>query len=484
MIKLFPSRQVFISFGDKVDIRWYAILILTGAFFAYLIARNEFKRAKYTDLDFFDSLFVYTLWFGIIGARIWFCVFYNFSYFMKNPAAIIRVWDGGLAIQGGIVAGALFLYLYCKKNHYPFMKMLDIILPQTLIGQAFGRWGNFVNQECHGGEVLESYFDGALSFLKQGMFIDGHYYEPLFFYESSLCLLGWLIIYFILRKKQNKRGDLAYCYLMWYGLIRFFIEGRRTDSLYLGTFRMAQLTSIAFVILGLLGYIGVIRKLVKRNKPTIIFDFDGTLVDTSKSIIEAYRECFRVYSDEKLFDEEKQNEVLGPALRDLFPKYFPGYDYDTLYKTYRTKQIEVSPITNHPTVNAVETLKSLHEQGYHIGIVSTRTKQGIEELLKEYKMDEFIDDICGLKDVENLKPNPEGIIMLVNKNKWNRDCVMIGDSIMDINCGKNYGAYTIGYLDNPSRSKEMADAALKAVSDLAEILDILKQDIDFTYNKL
>ena len=484
MIKFFPNRQTFISFGNSIDIRWYAVLIMLGAFGTYFVARHEFKKAKYTDLDFFDSLFVYTLWFGIIGARLWFCMFYNFSFYLRNPSAIIRIWDGGLAIQGGIVAGAIFAYLYCKKNHYPFLKILDIILPNVLIGQAFGRWGNFVNQECHGGEVAESYFDGILSFLKNGMFIDGHYYEPLFFFESSLCIIGWFIIYFVLRKKQNRRGDLAYCYLMWYGVVRFFIEGRRTDSLYFGNLRMAQLTSIAFIIIGLLGYFGLLRKVFKSKKPTIIFDFDGTIIDTSKSIIEAYRECFRVYSDETLFTEDKQNEVLGPALRDLFPKYFPGYDYDTVYKTYHTKQNEVSKVSNHPMNNAIETLKTLHEQGYSIGIVSTRTKAGIEELLKDFNMEGYFNDICGLKDVTNIKPDPEGIIMLINKNKWNRDCVMIGDSIMDIKCGNNYGAYTVAYLHNALRSKEMSEAADSSITDLSELLDILNKDIDFTYNKL
>ena len=483
-MSFFPDRTTFLSIGSAINIKWYAVLILTGAFFTYLVARNEFKRAKYIDLDFFDSLFVYTLFVGVLGARLWFCAFYNFSYYIANPISIFRIWEGGLAIQGGIVAGAIFAYLYSKMNHYPFLKILDILLPNVLIGQAFGRWGNFVNQECHGGEVAETYFSGILSFLKEGMCIGGHYYEPLFFFESTLCILGWFIIYFVLRKRQNKRGDLAYCYLMWYGIIRFFIEGRRTDSLLLGNFKMAQLTSIAFVIFGLVGYLGVLRKVFKSKKPTIIFDFDGTLIDTSESIIEAYRECFRVYSNEELYTDKIKNEVIGPALKDLFPIYFPGYDYDTVYATYRAKQNEVSPKTNHLTDNCAETLKKLHEEGYNIGIVSTRTTEGIHELLKQFEIETYIDDVCGVKEVQNVKPHPEGVIMLINKNKWNRDCVMIGDSTMDVLCGNNYGAYTIGYVGNKSREKELAEVANETIDDVSKLLETLNKDIDFTYNKL
>ncbi len=480
MISFFPDSTTFLEIGS-LSIKWYAVLILTGSALAYFVSKNDFKKCKYTDLDFFDSLIFYTLWVGIIGARVWYVIF---SPYKMDPADYIKIWNGGLAIQGGIVFGALFVFFYCKKNHYSFLKILDIVLPNVLIGQAFGRWGNFINRECYGGIVEESYFDGILSFLKKGMYIGGEYHEPLFFYESMLCILGWVLIHFVLKKHQNKRGDLGYSYLMWYGVIRFFIEAKRTDSLVLGNYKMAQITSIIFIIVGLLGYLGIFRKLIKGGKPTLIFDFDGTIIDTSESIIEAYRECFKKYSDEKLFTKKIQNEVLGPALRDLFPKYFPGYDYDTIYETYRTKQNEISPRTNKPTTNSFETLKKLHERGYHIGILSTRKKEGIEEMLKNFEMDKYIDDICGLNDVENLKPNPEGIIKMIQRNKWNKDCVVIGDSIMDIKCGQNYGAYTVAYLDNPSRLNEMKEMADESITDFADLEKILQKDINFTSNKL
>jgi len=485
-MQFFPDPQTFLAFklgSLSFSIRWYAVLIMTGALLAYYVSRKDVRKARYIDGEFFDSFFVYTLWAGIIGARIWFCVFYNFSYYLSDPIEIIRVWDGGLAIQGGIVFGAVFACWYAKKNRYSFLKLLDIALPNVLIGQGIGRWGNFVNKECHGGEVSEEFFNGILSFLKDGMYINGHYYEPLFFYESLLCLFGWALIHFVLKKYQNKRGDLAYAYLMWYGVIRFFIEGRRTDSLYFGNFKMAQLTSIAFLIIGLLGYFGAFQKLLMKYKPPVIFDFDGTLVDTTKSIEEGYRYLFKKYSSEDKFSDEIRNEIIGPALRDLFPKYFPGVDYDTLYKDYHARQVEVAVKSNHPLPNCEQVLKTLHEQGYKVGIISTRSNEGIREILNTFDLEKYVDDVCGLKDVEKLKPDPEGLFKLVNKNKWNREVIMVGDSLMDMDCGYNYGAYRVAYLNDEKRFEEMKAASNTAISDLIEVLDIVKKDIAFTYDE-
>jgi phosphatidylglycerol:prolipoprotein diacylglycerol transferase len=486
MISFFPDPQTFVAFrigSIALDIRWYAVLILIGAAIAYVVSKRFAQKSRYIDMAYFDDLFIYTLWVGIMGARLWFCVFYNFSYYLAHPLEIIRVWDGGLAIQGGLVFGALFAYWFVRRKHYPFMKILDIVLPNVLIGQATGRWGNFVNQECHGGEVAESYFDGILSFLKEGMHIDGHYYEPLFFYESVLCFTGWILISFVLRKYQNKRGDLAYAYLMWYGVGRFFIEARRTDSLYIGNLKMAQLTSLVFVIIGVLGYLGILDRWFKKKKPTVLFDFDGTLMDTRESIFEAFKALFEKYSDLSKFTPEVRQEVIGPALRDVFPKYFPGIDYDTLYADYHKRQLEVRPTTTHMMPHAKEVLQYLHDNGYKVGIISTRTNEGIRELLQMFDAEQYVDDICGLRDVEKLKPDPEGIFKLINNNSWNKDCILVGDSKMDIQCGLNYGAYTVAYLSDPERSQELSELANEAITDHEDLLPILEKDISFTYDK-
>ena len=145
-----------------------------------------------------ENAFIIMIWSGLIGARLWFCLFFNLDYYIKNPLAILRIWDGGLAIHGTLIFGCLSMFFYCKKRNVSFIKFLDAILPCVFIGQAFGRWGNFVNQECFGNMVDSSYFDGILFFLKDGMFINGHYYEPMFFYESVCCLLFLLFLMFLM----------------------------------------------------------------------------------------------------------------------------------------------------------------------------------------------------------------------------------------------------------------------------------------------
>ncbi len=219
-------------------IRWYALIILTGILVAMLVCTKETKRIGENP----DHLYNMVLWglpFGILGARLYYVIF-SFEEYKDNLLSVFYIWEGGLAIYGGVLAVLLVVFLYCRRNRLPVWKFLDVGAYGFLIGQCIGRWGNFVNAEAFGGETD----------LPWRMMVNGQNVHPTFLYESLWNLVLFLLIWFT-RKKRGFEGRAASLYLIGYGVGRFFIEGLRTDSLYLGNMRISQFLSLILIILGI-----------------------------------------------------------------------------------------------------------------------------------------------------------------------------------------------------------------------------------------
>lgn len=261
----FVDRQTFFQLGG-ISIQYYAVFILTGVVVAYLIGQHNFKKLGF-DKEILSDFVFYLMPIGIVGARLWYVVFMWNEIYSKNPGEIIRVDHGGLAIQGGVVAGLIFSYYFFKKKGIGFLQAGDAIMPGVLVAQALGRWGNFFNQEAHGGEVSRSFLESLHlpNFIIDGMAINGIYYHPTFLYESLLNVIGFLLIFFVVKKLARYQGMEFFSYFIWYGIIRFFVEGLRTDSLYFLGLRMAQLTSVVFVAIGLAGMAYVVFKRIRRQ---------------------------------------------------------------------------------------------------------------------------------------------------------------------------------------------------------------------------
>ncbi len=244
------------------NIYWYSICILIGIIVAYLLIINESKKHNINKNVISDLIF-YTLIVGILGARVYYVVF-NLDYYLSNPSEIIKIYNGGLAIHGGVISGIIFVYYYTKNKNLNFLRILDIISPALIIAQAIGRWGNFFNKEAYGSKVSINTLENMHipKFIINGMKINNSYYYPTFFFESILCLIGFIIIMIIRKNKKIKLGFQIGFYFIWYGLIRFFIEILRQDSLMLFNIKMAQIISIISIILGI---ILIIRSKGKEN---------------------------------------------------------------------------------------------------------------------------------------------------------------------------------------------------------------------------
>ena len=244
------NRVAFSLFN--INIYWYSICILFGVLIAFLLIKKESIKHN-INKDIISDLMFYTLIIGIIGARVYYVLF-NLDYYLTYPQEIIKIYNGGLAIHGGIISGIIFVYIYSKKKYINFYRLLDICAPAVIIAQAIGRWGNFFNKEAHGGLTTINNLKRLHipNFIIDGMKINGNYYYPTFFFESILCLIGFIIIILLRKKKNIRLGFQIGFYFVWYGITRFFIESLRTDSLMILNLKMAQIVSLIGIIIGII----------------------------------------------------------------------------------------------------------------------------------------------------------------------------------------------------------------------------------------
>lgn len=231
-------------------VQWYGIIIGLAMVIGYQMVMRQARRLQLDEEVMADIIF-WTIVSGLIGARAYYVLF-RWEYYAQYPEQIIQVWNGGLAIYGGILAGVAALVALCRRYQQDLRVVLDIAAPAVLFAQAIGRWGNFVNQEAYGGETTRQFLASLHlpTVIIDQMNIHGTYYHPTFLYESVWNLLGVCVLLIARRRNNMQPGIVAALYLIWYGFGRFFIEGMRSDSLYLGSLRISQVVSLVLVGMG------------------------------------------------------------------------------------------------------------------------------------------------------------------------------------------------------------------------------------------
>ncbi len=244
-------NSVLVDLGF-VQIYWYSVMLFIGFLLGGYLLLREARRFGISE-EFIINLFFYTIPIAIIGARLYYVAF-NWDLYADNPINALKIWEGGLAIHGGIIFGLIFIIIYTKKHSYNIVKILDMTAVGLIVGQIIGRWGNFFNSEAHGpATTLETLKNIHIpDFIIEGMNINGIYYHPTFLYESLWNLIGLIIMLIIRRTKNIKIGQITGFYLIWYGIGRFFVESMRTDSLMFKDFKVAQIVSILFIVAGII----------------------------------------------------------------------------------------------------------------------------------------------------------------------------------------------------------------------------------------
>jgi phosphatidylglycerol---prolipoprotein diacylglyceryl transferase len=244
----------FSVFGH--DIRWYGIIIAIGLLLAILLAKHHAKREGH-DPDSIIDLALVVVPMAVVFARIYYVVFrWNEVYANQPFWHVFAVWEGGLAIYGGVIGGFIGALIYSKfinKNKIGLYNLLDIAAPSLILGQAIGRWGNFVNQEAYGAAVTNpawQWFPAAVKIANpQNVGEQPGWFMATFFYESMWNFLVFAFLYFYFKNsKKRKPGNVFWFYLLLYGIGRCVIEGLREDSLYLGSFRVSQMLSVLLVV--------------------------------------------------------------------------------------------------------------------------------------------------------------------------------------------------------------------------------------------
>ena len=319
-----------------VPIYWYGVLIAVGIVLACVYAFHRMEKDFGLSKDrAFDVIFAATIG-GFIGARIYFCVFTSLDptsgkkYDFVTTFTEIR--DGGIAIYGGIIAAVLVGFLFCKLRKVHFTTMLDVAALGFLIGQAIGRWGNFVNQEAYGADCAADWPFAMKGSLITSQGITG-VVHPCFLYESVWCLLGFIFLHIYSKKLRTFDGEVFLLYVAWYGLERFFVEGLRTDSLMAGDFRISQIVAAVSCIAALIVF--VIFKIYTKKKNIPLYVNSGV----GQALLESDRKAEEERLAKKAAKKNKKSpSILGDEEKSEDTEEKPEDTEDKAEKTEDTEE--------------------------------------------------------------------------------------------------------------------------------------------------
>lgn len=450
----FNINPVAFSVGVR-PVYWYAIIILTGVLAGLAVSVRSAKK-RGVDPDNLYDVCIYGLLAAIIGARAYYVIF-DFKSFQSNISDIFKIWEGGLAIYGGIIGAVAAAFIYCKIKKLNFLKIADLAAPGMILGQAIGRYGNFFNAEVY----------GYATSLPWGMSINGgDPVHPLFFYESLWNIIGFVLI-LVFRDRKKAHGQVFFGYILWYSFGRFFLEGMRLPEYILYLFEGVGVSQVFAAILVIICTIIIIwlgknKKIVPVD--SIIFDLDGTLWDATKSIVRPWNEAAEEHGIDIEITQQDLQEVMGFTLDEIADKFFPDEAPETKKSILKTAVIKeliyLSDLGGELYPQLKETLRKL-KSTYKLFIVSNCEMGYIEAFLDFHDMHRYFFDYEFIGRTH--KEKSENIKMIAERNSLVHP-VYVGDTIKDKTAAEKAGvdfihaAYGFGEIDgNVKKINEISE---------------------------
>lgn len=448
-MRIFPDATTLIS-TSLFSLSFYALTFVLGIILVSFLAYKEAKR-KGLRREFSVELIIINVIAGIIFARF-FWVLLNLRNYLQYIPYIFAINDGGFSLIGGILGLFFMTGIYVKERHLSALQMLDFIAPLYIFCTVIIRLGR--------------------SFAETTVFL-----------PIMLDIVGFILIWFYFRfyKPGFKRGQAAALSLSWLGLTGSMTIVFKWDGYLKGQFILVLLSEL----LGIFLLVFINKR--KVPKPILLFDLDGTIMDSRRMVLYCYAYLFKKYSLLKNFTMDKQEAVFGASLKEQITKFFPHQDANVLVQEYRqyqrsfswSKEVSLFPKT-------YETLEYLWSKGYTIGLVSSRLTESCESWLKQLQLIHCFSVIVGRDQVKHPKPSPTSIMFACQRVKASTsNCVYVGDNITDIQAARRAGVYAIAFNTEKKKLASLKkEKPNKIINCLDELKDILKEDHAWTYDKM
>ncbi len=446
----FPDSSTILQVGG-VSIHWYALTIVTACIVAYLYMSRTMKSHGYRQAVSDDLLILIAIGM-ILGGRIgW--VIENWRNYRLYVWYVFALSDGGIETLTGMFGVFICVYIYTRLKRMSWRRTMDSIMPALFILLIIARTGRCLT--------------------------DARVWAAV-----ALDIVGFMILKygFHVYRDGRKRGDISAVALIWLGMVRMAACVMHFDPMAAHVAPSAVLSEAAGI---LLFYYNRAKK--TDPKPVILFDFDGTLMDSENMVIECFRHLFELHGNIGDFNRQKQKEVFGIPLSQAIQILFPEEDTKKLaaeYREYQMKLPEMDKVKLLPHV--YDTLQALHDNGYRMGIVSSRLSESLMMWMDEFEISDHFDLVVGREQFRRPKPAPDGIISACDRLlRAHDDCIYVGDTGADVKAAKAAGVFCVAYVsDEDNRPEIEAEKPNVVITDLNQLLDIVKEDHAWSYDKI